>query len=239
VPTGEIVLTREQVRRLDALAEAELGIPTILLMEHAAMAVCRVVLEMIGGGTAAATVLVLAGPGNNGGDGIALARLLVGAGHRPIVACAAPAARYAGDARVQLDIAVRMGIPVVHLPPSDPSLVVEMFVAANPPDPVVVVDGLLGTGAAAPVREPVASVVRWINGQQRRMVVAIDVPTGLDADTGAPMGDAEDVVVRATRTVTLGAMKPGLMRPEAQKYVGRVTVCDLGLPRALIERASR
>jgi NAD(P)H-hydrate epimerase len=88
------------------------------------------------------------------------------------------------------------------------------------------------------VREPIAGLVRWINGQ-RRMVVAIDVPTGLDADTGAPMGDAEDVVVRATRTVTLGAMKPGLMRPEAQKYVGRVTVCDLGLPRALIERASR
>jgi NAD(P)H-hydrate epimerase len=111
-----------------------------------------------------------------------------------------------------------------------------MFVAANPPDPVVVVDGLLGTGAAAPVREPVASVVRWINGQ-RRPVVAIDVPTGLDADTGAPMGDADDVVVRATRTVTLGAMKPGLVRPEAQKYVGRVTVCDLGLPGSLVERA--
>jgi NAD(P)H-hydrate epimerase len=205
-------------------------------MEHAAMALCRVVLEMLGGGTGAATVLILAGPGNNGGDGIALARLLVGAGHRPIVACAAPAARYAGDARVQLDIAVRMGIPVVHLPPHDPSLVVEMFVAANPPDPVVVVDGLLGTGAAAPVREPIAGLVRWINGQ-RRLVLAIDVPTGLDADTGAPMGDGDDVVVRAMRTVTLGAMKPGLVRPEAQKFVGRVSVCELGLPGWLVERA--
>jgi len=238
-PGHPLILTRAQVRRLDALAETELGIPPILLMENAAIALARVALEMIPCGPDPATVVILAGPGNNGGDGFALARHLVAAGHAPIVACAAPAHRYTGDARTNLTIVEKLGIPLVHLPVTNPVVLLDSFVAAHPPAPALIVDGLLGTGSTSAPKEPIASHIGWINAfaaVYHSPVLAIDIPTGLDADTGDPLGSAE-MVVRATRTVTLGAMKPGLAAPQAQQFTGRVAVADLGLPRSLIDRA--
>lgn len=244
-PTSEIILTREQVRRLDVLAATELGIPTLLLMENAAIALARVALEMLPeGGDFEPQVVILCGPGNNGGDGFALARHLVSAGVDVIVAATAPRQRYAGDALVNLGIIERMGVPIVHVLQHDAvdalTDVLDRHRSETCATIGLLVDGLLGTGSTTPVREPVASVVGWINGHRRKgvPVLAIDIPTGLDADTGAPVGDAEDVV-RATRTVTLAAMKPGLVAPGAQPYVGRVSVADLGLPEWLVERAKR
>lgn len=245
-PSGQIILTREQVRRLDVLAATELGIPTLLLMENAAISLARVALEMLPeGGDFEPQVGILCGPGNNGGDGFALARHLVSAGVDVIVAATAPRQRYAGDALVNLQIIERMGVPIDHLWERDPAgNLTELFHCdgVEPWDTIgLIVDGLLGTGSTSPVREPVSSVVRWINRQRRAEgvpVLAIDIPTGLDADTGAPLGDEEDVV-RATRTVTLGAMKPGLAVRGAQPFVGRVSVADLGLPEWLVERAKR
>lgn len=232
--TDQAVLTREQVRRLDALAATELGIPTLLLMENAAIGLARIACEMVPGGAAPSTILILAGPGNNGGDGFALARHLAAMGHAPIIACAAPAPRYTGDALTNLTIIQRMKLPVVHLPPTNPIPLLESFIAANPPAPSLIVDGLLGTGSTSAPKDPIATLIEWINAQ-RAPVLAIDIPTGLDADTGNPVGSPE-LVVRATRTLTLGALKPGLVAPHAAKYVGRVAVCDLGLPGWVVER---
>ncbi len=241
------ILTRAQVRRLDALAASELAIPTILLMEHAAIALSRIALEMLPATTAPATVLLLAGPGNNGGDAFALARLLLAANHLPLIACAAPPSKYTGDALTNLTIAQRLNIPITHLPAGGaPALAaLESFLSAHPPAPALIVDGLLGTGATTPPREPIASLIRWTNARSastasrpRIPILAIDIPTGLDADTGAPLAhDNPALIIRATRTVTLGAAKPGPLAPAAAPFVGRLAVCDLALPRTLIDLA--
>jgi NAD(P)H-hydrate epimerase len=90
----------------------------------------------------------------------------------------------------------------------------------------VLVDALLGTGFAGQVREPLATVIRAINALRKPTVIAIDVPSGLDADTGQPGG----IAVEADQTITLLALKPGLVRPEALRFTGHVTVADIGIP---------
>jgi len=218
------MLSRETARELDRLATAEYLMPSIILMENAARHVAEVVLDAARPAEDP-TVAVFCGPGNNGGDGLAAARHLHNAGARVRVVLAAPPERYAGDAAVNLRIIERMGLPIG---------IGEAGAPGPSQPPAVVVDALLGTGTVGPVNAAMGAMITLVNhlGRAGAKVIAVDLPSGLDADSGAPLG----VAVRANVTVSLAGPKPGLCTLEAQPFVGDLLVADIGVPRELVQR---
>jgi NAD(P)H-hydrate epimerase len=229
------VFTRDAVRRLDRLAVEEFAIPSIVLMENAARHVTDVALDGLEG-IATPKVLVVCGPGNNGGDGLAAARHLHNAGLRVTVFLAGNAAQYAGDARVNLDVINRMGLRVFQMDPANPSR--SMAAAADGLGATdLVIDALVGTGLSRDLNETFEKVVHAINelAADGVPVLAVDLPSGMDADTGSP----RRVAVRATVTVTFAGIKEGFFALEAQPFLGEVVVADIGVPRELLDRLGR
>ena len=198
--------TRAAAAAADHRSITELGVPSAVLMERAALA-CVAVITRVRDGR---PVHLLCGPGNNGGDGVAIARILHLRGvsvHLHLLA-----ERCGPGLAEQLALAERLGVAVQRgLPP--PLL-----------GPAVVVDAMLGTGAAPPLREPYLAAVAWANAAEATRV-AVDLPTGIDADTGAVPGPA----VRADLTVTFERSKPGLHLTPARAFVGELTVASIGL----------
>jgi len=223
--SGPTVLSRAAVRRVDAEAMETFGIPGIVLMENAARAVAVEALA-IANAKRRTHATIFCGPGNNGGDGYAAARHLHNAGLGvTVVAVGMPRART--DAAMNLDICRRMGIAIVEFANLDPA-------AGDADADTMVIDALLGTGLdRAPEGALRTAIERVLAlGDAGAPVVAIDLPSGLDADTGEPLG----LAVRATCTVTLVAAKPGLLVPSAATYTGRLVIADIGVPKELVAR---
>jgi len=215
--------TRDEIRAFDRYAIEDLGVPGIALMENAGRQVADAARAMIRG-RARPRVVILAGRGNNGGDGYVAARHLAIDGVRAEVVLIGPRAGVQGDAAINLAILEQMGLAVRVLdgPGEEVLAAVRPLVAAAD----LVIDGLLGTGATGQVREPLAGVIEAVNAAGRP-VLAIDIPSGLDADTGRPLGTA---AIRATRTVTMAALKKGFAEPGAAGYTGEVILADIGVP---------
>lgn len=214
------------MREIDHRAQEEFGIPEVLLMEHAGAAVAAEALRLVGTRPARGRVLVLAGAGANGGDGLVTARHLDNRGVNVSVILLADRDRISGAARTNLKIVERLSIPLEEVP----SLPGWRRWRSRHGEGVyrLIVDALLGTGVSGRVREPARSAISWIN-RQPCAVLSVDLPSGLSADTGRPCGAA----VRATSTVTCGLPKQGLLRTGAQAWTGRLVVADISLPRVL------
>lgn len=232
-PPSCLVLSRDAVRRVDRVAVDRYGIPSIVLMENAAIGLReRSLAMMLGLGTE--RVVILAGPGNNGGDGLALARHLHNAGAEPLVLLAADPERLAargGDAATNLAIVQKMRIELERLDRSAGAELLERSASG----PVLIVDALLGTGLRDAATGIVRDAILHVNRVRapRMGVLAVDVPSGLDCDTGEPAGGGPAVIADAT--VTFVALKPGMLRLEAQRWTGDVTVAEIGVPRELVE----
>lgn len=213
-----IRLSREQVRSVDRLSVERYHIPGVVLMENAAIAAANVAAEMAQ--PAGGVVLILAGGGNNGGDGLAVARHLHNRGYDIRILLTSDPGKYAGEAKINWEICQAMNLPTA-------AATKEAIIALNP---ALVVDGIFGTGLTQAPREPFAEFVAGID-QSRAPVLAIDIPSGLDCDTGRVLGSA---CVRAVRTITFVAEKIGFDQPEARKYLGEVIVGDIGCPAELV-----
>jgi len=216
-----VLLTREQVRRVDAVAIHELGIPGVVLMENAGRNAADRIAEVVRR-TAADRVVIFCGTGNNGGDGFVIARHLRNRGFTVRVYLAGEAERLTPDAQVNHGILQAMGV-TIH-PAVDAGTVAMAIGELRGAD--VVVDALLGTGFQGDVREPLASLIEGINGTAKAAVVAVDVPSGLDCDTGRPC----NATIRADLTVTFVADKVGFATETARQYTGEVVVADIGAP---------
>lgn len=251
------LVTTAQMRELDRRT-IELGTPGLTLMERAGAGIARLLLARQRAACRRG-VLVLAGRGNNGGDGFVVARLLQKQGIRCAVVLLGSREKLAGDARVNADRWARARGRLVELDALDDAARAKLrqdLARAG-----VVLDGLFGTGLTRPVEGVAAEVIALVNaaaagdagaagtpatpaakpsvkavprttrarggaaGAAPPTVVAIDVPSGLDADTGLPLGSA----VRAHLTVTLGAHKPGLVLPSARPWVGELALVEIGL----------
>jgi NAD(P)H-hydrate epimerase len=214
------VLSRAGARAFD-LATIEGGrVPGLVLMENAGRGVVDAVeREWPGRPLCEANVVVVAGRGNNGGDGFVVARHLATRGARVLVFLTSSAASLDGDARVHFDALVRLGI-TTHDPDDDLGPLRSALGAAT-----FVVDAVFGTGLSRPIAGHEAEVLEAVR-HARRPVVAVDVPSGLDADTGASLG----LVLDADLTVTFGAHKLGLLTPCGARAAGRTVVADLGVP---------
>jgi NAD(P)H-hydrate epimerase len=220
-------LTVMQVRELDVLAIEHVGIPGLILMENAGRSIAGFIYDTLLD-PARAHVLILCGPGNNGGDGFVVARHLHNAGVTVSVALAVPRDRTRGDAAVNLAVLDRMGLTLIDA--SDAEHPDEVRAAAERAE--VIVDALLGTGSGGDPRGSVAVLIEVANAARRPRKVAVDIPSGLDADTGR----VGTPCFQADATVTLLAAKVGFEAPAARAVLGRVVVADIGLPRDLIPR---
>ena len=226
-----MTLTRAEARRIDAYARDVLGLPTLVLMENAALNLAAVVDDLVRDDPARlpsrTRVDAVCGTGSNGGDGYAAARHLLGRGYEVRAWRAGPADRARGDSAVNRNALRRMGLAERTLTGAD-----------DLTDSDVVIDAVLGSGfdpAGGPLRPDAAAAVRAVNaaGDAGAVVVAADVPTGLDADRGATVADLNDGrVVRADVTVSFVAAKIGLTACPAA--AGRVIVADIGLPDAAV-----
>lgn len=218
------VLTCDECRAFDARAMKELGIPSLLLMENAsknASDVAAALLEERHGMVQNVPVLIVCGSGNNGGDGYAMARHLTIAGARVRVLAMTPVESLKGDALVMARIARAMDVPIDEMGANAEAA----LSGAMATRPNLIIDAIFGTGLSRAVDGIAADLINAINASNIT-VLAIDVPSGLNADTGTPMG----VAIRATATVTMAGLKPGLVRLEAQEFVGDLSVVDIGVP---------
>jgi NAD(P)H-hydrate epimerase len=226
-------LSREEVRSIDERAARELGMPTVILMENAGRGATAWLRDAAPPPRPAAgsRVLILCGPGNNGGDGGVVARHLDLWGYPVRLAWFARADRLRGDAAVQHRILDRSGFDQACWDgDGDPSATTPERLDALLADADWLVDALLGTGLTRPVEGTLRAVIEAVN-RSGKPTYALDLHSGLDADTGRPLGDA----VRARATVTFVAPKLGFAAPGADAYTGAVTVVDIGVPRVLLE----
>lgn len=222
------VLDNEQMREADRHTIADLGVPGIVLMENAATGVVDAIRERFGD---ARRVLVLCGGGNNGGDGLAVARHLHTSGVLvSAILCATPQ-RLSPDAATNLKLVRSFGVPLTVMPDDDVTTLREQL-HSEPPD--LVVDALLGTGLDRPLAGRFASIVELVD-QLSSPLVAVDVPTGLSGSTAQIPGPH----LSADLTVTFAAMKLCHALPPACFACGEVVVVDIGIPQAALEQSCR
>ncbi|SHL07924.1 bifunctional ADP-dependent NAD(P)H-hydrate dehydratase/NAD(P)H-hydrate epimerase [Rhodothermus profundi] len=228
----EPVLTARAMREADRQTIETLGLPGRVLMETAGRGAAEVAARMLGT-VAARTVVCLCGRGNNGGDGFVLARVLHARGAHVHVVTLADASAMSDDAAANYRL-------LEHLAEADPAhrlhlhRLTDLAELDHLPRADLYVDALLGTGLSSPLRAPIRELVQWLN-EHPAPILAIDIPTGLDSDTGQVLGAA----VAATRTVTMGALKVGLLLGEGPRLCGTVDVIDIGIPRHVLEQAAR
>jgi NAD(P)H-hydrate epimerase len=222
--------SRQQIREVDRIAIEEYGVPGLVLMENAGRHCACTALEMLQN-SAGKQAVIACGTGNNAGDGFVVARHLANQGVEVRVLLTGDSKRILerqGETSVNFGVVRRMGIPVREVTsPEQAATALEEAAGAD-----LVVDALLGTGISGPVREPFVSMIRAINGCTCP-VMAVDVPSGLDCDTGRPHGNA----VHAEVTVTFVCMKLGFLEPGAELYTGRVEVVDIGAPYGALYKA--
>lgn len=212
-------LTTAQARAIDRRAIDDLGIPGVVLMENAARNMAELLVRL----GASSPVLILCGRGNNGGDGLAMARHLDRLGLGVVLRVYATVEQLSPDAAIHWHVAERCGysrrlVGPDAFAPSD--LDADLAGAAW------VVDALFGSGLTGPLRPPFDAVVGRVNAAGKP-VFAVDVPSGFDADAGRPTGPC----VEATHTAVTIAERVGFTTPGADRWLGTVHVVDIGLPR--------
>ncbi|GAC1321478.1 MAG: NAD(P)H-hydrate epimerase [Isosphaeraceae bacterium] len=220
-------ISRAQARAFDAWAERTLGLPTLVLMENAGRGAADFLLELIGDGEeeekdpTLSRVLVVCGFGNNGGDGAVVARRLLLRSVPVRVVWFGALERASRDASIQYEVLKALGVDQTVFADSFPSAdFSRLLLEAD-----WVVDALLGTGPTSPIREPLSTIIDLLN-RSGKPIFSLDLPTGLDADLGAPLGIS--IIARATATFV--APKLGFSNPSSLPFTGPVRVIDIGLP---------
>ena len=229
-PLQQIVLSRDQFRASDAIATERFGIAGVVLMENAGSAAARFIASIADNSEGSVRVCIIAGAGNNAGDGFVVARHLYNEGFPVEVLICVDRSRFRGDALTNLAIIENMKLPIVYPQPEEITESIQKHAAHCD----IVVDALLGTGTAGPPRGAIRDAIEAINSLENKTVVALDIPSGLDCDTGEPL----EIAVRADYTVTFAAMKKGFMKlkqlPAAAEYIGVVTVAPIGINTAML-----
>jgi len=218
------ILTRAQVRRVDQLAVERYGISGPVLMENAGRNATEIIRRVYG---EVGRAVIFCGTGNNGGDGCVMARHLHNAGWTVWLMMTGEEDRMTADTLGNYRIVKAMPInPAIAADAANQ----QAFIRSIQGDEIVI-DALLGTGFHGEVRSPTDALIDAVNATRKRAVVAVDVPSGLDCDTGEP----SNATIRADLTVTFVANKLGFTAEAAAPYVGRVEVADIGAPRELVE----
>ncbi len=222
------VATSVEMRELDRIAIEEKGIPGLLLMENAGRGVVSA-MEKFFPNLNRYSVIVIAGKGNNGGDGFVVARHLYNRGVDVEIVLISDPSSIKGDAQENLKILRNMGIPIHSITAEeDLKILNEKLKRAN----LIIVDAIFGTGLSTPVEGIPSEAIKLINASGAK-VVSIDLPSGVDASTGRILGSA----VKADLTVTFALPKVGHLLFPGADYTGRLEVVDISIPRDVIEKS--
>jgi NAD(P)H-hydrate epimerase len=211
-------LSRDQLREIDRRAVEEYHIPSIVLMENASRSALEIALQMVQE-PAGKPILVICGGGNNGGDGLAVARHLANRHATVQIALTIDPAKYTGDALINYQVAQAMRLPTTA---ATPQLITSRQWS-------LIIDAIFGTGLTTAPRDPFPALADAIN-QSNSPILAIDLPSGLDCDTGQAPG----ACIRATRTISFVAMKKGFANAASRQFTGQVHVGDIGVPPAAL-----
>jgi hydroxyethylthiazole kinase-like uncharacterized protein yjeF len=220
-----LFMTRAQIQEYDRIAIDEVGIPGPVLMENAGRGAARLIAKMCGGPR---KVAVVAGPGNNGGDGFVIARHLLNMGYSVNTYTAASRAKIKGDALLNLKILETMSPPIINVTTQAEIKGFEDKLCEDG----FVVDALFGTGVSRNVEGHMGDLIDAVN-RAGAPVFAVDIPSGLDSDSGFPWGK----VVKARATATFGHLKRGLILFPGADIAGEVSVVPLGVPAFVTEKA--
>lgn len=218
------IATAAEMRLIDKQAIAEYGLPGIVLMENAGLAVVKQA-EQVLGNCRDKKICIFAGKGNNGGDGFVVARHLNNRGCKVKVFLVGQKAVVQGDAQTNLTILERMEVEIIELLRErdwDKAGLAVQFADC-------LIDAMLGTGIHGEINNEISRAVSLIN-ESAKPVISVDIPSGIHSDTGQVCGKA----VKALSTVTFGLPKPGLLLYPGADYAGKVTVTDIGLPAQLL-----
>jgi len=215
-------MSRNEVRAFDLWAISDLGIAGVVLMENAGRSCAELVMQQLAG-RKDAKVCIFCGTGNNGGDGFVIARHLLNDKITVrVVICGEPA-KVKGDAKTNLDllIGLKHRVERLDLAAADLGSAVARFAAGSD----IIVDAIFGTGLQGELSDGYIRLIEAINGQGIP-IVAVDIPSGLDCDTGKSLGAA----IKAQSTVTFAAVKKGFAEnPESVRYTGAVYVASIGV----------
>ena len=223
----ELVLTREQTRQVDKRAVEQWGLSSLVLMENAGRGAADRLLQL---DPTPQHVSIFCGKGNNGGDGFVMARHLHLRGVSVEVFIIHDPETFSADALSNFKILEQCAICWQSIAAPSESTALNSQLESSCQEATWLVDALLGTGSSGPPRPPLDRLIRWLN-QAAAQRVALDAPSGLDCDTA----EVSSLAVRADHTFTFAAAKPGLLMAQAADHVGQLTICDIGLPRALLE----
>lgn len=217
-------VTAAQMREIDRRTIEEYGIPSYELMEKAGKAVAEETARLVGRPT---NVLVLAGKGNNGGDGLVAARYLHQKGYQVQVLLFSEGKKLKADSARNFVANAKLSIPC--------RIVGEHFAWETVPgllkEPEVIIDALFGVGLDKPIGEPYRGLIEILNRDNKK-VISVDIPSGLDSDTGKILG----VCVKARMTVTMGLPKKGFYEGMGPEVTGKIEVADIGFPKELLAK---
>lgn len=223
-------LNRNQTRNCDQVAINFFHIPSIILMENAGIAAANAACNLIDNDINK-NVAIVAGVGNNAGDGFVVARKLANLGIKVDIFIAGLSSKYVNDALTNFIICKKMALPIHHFDPQNPQTFFDLLqyklISSD-----LIVDALLGTGSSGPAREPVASTINIIN-QSGRPILALDIPSGLDCDTGLPLSQA---TIKASHTITFLAEKTGFQNHNSKLFTGDISVADIGIRTDLLTK---
>ena len=221
------VVTAAEMRQIDQDTIEGIGIPGIVLMETAGSAIVRAIEQHY---PTCKRIGILAGKGNNGGDGIVIARQLAHIGYDVYLFLVSPPESFTGEAAVNLQIAKNLKLRIEEIL-TDATRETKESVSLNHIIRCeLLVDAIFGTGLRGEVREPIAPLINTINNLPIP-ILSVDLPSGLDADTGNPLGTC----VQADRTVTIGLPKRGLLVHPGAEFAGKLEVVDIGFPEQVVD----
>lgn len=210
------MIDSRQARALDSRAKEKLGIPTLILMENAGRAVFEEAMKMLRGKK---EVAVFCGKGNNGGDGFVAARHLLSCGIKPGIFLTGSINEVVNEAKTNLEILLKLKQKIFEINEENLNLVKNRISKY-----ALVIDALLGVGLSGEVRGIFRDLINIINAAKVK-VLAVDIPSGLDANTGEILGCG----IIADSTVTFVAKKRGMAAGQGRKYCGKIIVKDLGV----------
>jgi hydroxyethylthiazole kinase-like uncharacterized protein yjeF len=215
------VMSRAEARAFDDWAINSLGIAGVVLMENAGRSCAELLKEKLSA-VSMPKVCIFCGTGNNGGDGYVIARCLLNDGFDVEVVLFGDREKVKGDAKINLDILQKLNCTIWQLNPAGPETIRQVGSLADGAN--ILVDCLFGTGLDRPLTDDYKKLIEKINSLHRP-ILAVDVPSGLDCDTGQPLGAA----IKADWTVTFIAVKKGFTTAQAADYTGEIFIASIGI----------
>lgn len=222
VPT----VTVKQMREVDRMMVEDIGITIIMMMENASRNIAELGRKILGGSVKGKKIVILCGKGNNGGDGLGAARHLINYGAKVLCLLTTEVSELRPNARTQYDILhnTQAHVEAYHGPRCFSLL--EEFVDAD-----LLIDALIGYDLKGNPKEPLATFIKKAN-ESEKPILAVDIPSGLDGDTGKP----HSPTIKAHTTLTLALPKVGLLTEKAKEYVGELYIADLSVPSSVYEK---